>query len=165
MTDAPRTDPSDSPLNGFLGYALKRALSVVQSDLSITLTEFGLRATSFSALLVVVDRPGITQTDLADALAIERSNLVQIIDELCNSQRIARTPVKGDRRRHALMPTAQGLVVAAQAKAAVQAHEARIFAVLSAGERAELALLLSKLRNAGALRSIADQTSASQSST
>ena len=165
MTDAPRTDPPDSPLNVFLGYALKRALSVVQSDLSITLTEFGLRATSVSALLVVVDRPGITQTDLADALAIERSNLVQIIDELCNSKRIARTPVKGDRRRHALMPTARGLKVAAQAKAAVVAHEARIFAVLSEGECAELALLLSKLRNAWALRSIADQTSASPSAT
>ena len=143
MTD---TLKIETPLEGLLGYAMKRALSVVQADLAITLAPFDLRATSFSALMVVVERPGITQTDLAEALAIERSNLVQIVDELCSVGRIARTPFQGDRRRHALMPTPKGLAVAAQAGAAVAAHEARVFGGLTGAECKVLGKLLAKVR-------------------
>ena len=132
----------DAPLNGYLGYGLKRALSIVQGDLARVLARHDLRAVSFSALSIIVQKVGLTQTQLADALQIERSNLVTILDELMGRGLILRAPVPQDRRRHALMPTAKGITLAKAAQADVQQHEAQVFSVLSAGEKAELQRLL-----------------------
>ena len=138
----------DTHLSDLIGYAMKRALSVVQADLSRVLSGFGLRAVSFSALSIVVAQPALTQTQLADALQIERSNLVTILDELSDRGLIIRAPVAQDRRRHALMATAAGKALAEAALAAVEAHENRLFACLSEPERRELKRLLTKVRHA-----------------
>ncbi|OYU20282.1 MAG: MarR family transcriptional regulator [Rhodobacteraceae bacterium PARR1] len=138
----------DSPLTHYLGYAMKRALSIVQADLSRVLAGFGLRAVSFSALSIIVARPGLTQTQLADALQIERSNLVTLIDELAGRGLIVRAPVAQDRRRHALMPTASGKKLAAEAKEGVTAHERALFSCLTAQEQEDLRHMLTKFRQA-----------------
>jgi DNA-binding MarR family transcriptional regulator len=157
MTDA-TVDPiavqqaeADSHLSGYIGYGMKRALSIVQADLARVLTGFDLRAVSFSALSIIVGEPGLTQTQLADTLQIERSNLVTIIDELAGRGLIIRAPVAHDRRRHALMPTAAGRKLAAEAQRSVAEHERDLFGCLTAAERAELQRILKKFRqSAGA---------------
>jgi len=136
----------DRHLSGFIGYAMKRAQSIVQADFARVLAEHELRAVSFSALTLIVGDPGMTQTQLADALQIERSNLVTIIDELAGRNLIVRAPVARDRRRHALMPTAKGRQLAAAARATAQEHERRLFACLTADERTELQRILQKFR-------------------
>jgi DNA-binding MarR family transcriptional regulator len=136
----------DQQLSGFIGYGMKRALSIVQADFTRTLSQYGLRAVSFSALSIIVGEPGLTQTQLADALQIERSNLVTIIDELAGRDLIIRAPVAEDRRRHALMPTHAGTELAAVAQASVKAHEERLFGCLTEGERKELQRILRKFR-------------------
>lgn len=137
-------DP-DADLSQFIGYNLKRALSVVQADLAQVLGGFGLRAVSYSALLVIVRRPRISQSDLADALRIEKSNLVQLIDELGTRGLVTRAPVPGDRRRHALIPTDAGIALTETATRAVRAHEERVFAALSQAERKDLIGLLRRV--------------------
>jgi len=149
LPDTAETRPEeaeDRVLKDLLGYNLKRVLSLVQTDLSRVLGAFQLRAVSFSALSVVVQSPGINQTQLAEVLKIERSNLVQIIDELAGRKLIARTPVPGDRRRHALMPTVDGQALLAAAQTAVIDHEQRVFQMLTAKERTEMLRLLRKVR-------------------
>jgi DNA-binding MarR family transcriptional regulator len=155
MTDTaaqeiPEADAVDGILTGFIGYNLKRALSIVQSDLAQVLAGHDLRTVSFSALSIVVGRPGLTQTQLAEALQIERSNLVTIIDELAGRNLILRAPVAHDRRRHALMPTPAGKKLAAAVQASVVDHERRLFAGLTPAERAELQRILHKFRNSAA---------------
>lgn len=158
MTDpaaqAARENPQgfevDGNLTGYIGYNLKRALSIVQSDLARVLSAFELRAVSFSALSIIVDQPGLTQTRLADALQIERSNLVNIIDELAGRNLIVRAPVAHDRRRHALMPTPAGKQLAAAMQASVVDHERKLFAGITAAERAELQRILHKFRKSAA---------------
>lgn len=145
-TDAEKARPADTDLTRFIGYNLKRALSLVQADLAQVLAALELRAVSFSALSIVVRNPGINQTQLAEALKIERSNLVQLIDELAGRGLLARTPVAGDRRRYALMPTTAGMALCAHAEAAVAAHETRVFSMLNAGEKETLLALLRKIR-------------------
>ena len=140
----------DSHLSGYIGYGMKRALSIVHADLARVLAEHGLRAVSFSALTIIVAEPGLTQTRLADALQAERSNLVTIIDDLAGRDLIVGAPVPQDRRRHALMPTAAGSKLAAAAQAGVADHERRLFACLSAAEQAELHRILNKFRRAAA---------------
>ena len=147
-SDAETTTPeeSDSKLSGFIGYNLKRVLSLVKADLAQVLATFNLRIVSFSALSVVVQRPGINQTELAEVLKIERSNLVQIVDELANRKLIARTPVANDRRRHALMPTAGGRKLLDAAQSDVVEHEVRVFSMLTDDERADLKRILALIR-------------------
>ena len=137
----------DRPLSAFIGYDMKRALSIVQSDFARTLSALDLRAVSFSALTIIVAEPGLTQTQLADALQSERSNLVNIIDELADRGLILRTPVVGDRRRYSLMPTKAGEQLAAAAHAKVAEHEARLFGCLTVTERHELQRILRKFRH------------------
>jgi DNA-binding MarR family transcriptional regulator len=142
---------TDRHLSGFIGYAMKRALSIVQADFAKTLGEYDLRAVSFSALSIIVGDPGLTQTQLADALQIERSNLVTIIDELAGRNLIIRAPVAQDRRRHALMPTTAGKQLAALARASAVDHERRLFACLTEDERGELQRILRKFRKEAVL--------------
>jgi DNA-binding MarR family transcriptional regulator len=137
---------TDRHLSGFIGYAMKRALSIVQADFARALSDYDLRAVSFSALSIIVGEPGLTQTQLADALQIERSNLVTIIDELAGRGLIIRAPVAQDRRRHALMPTTAGQQLAAKAKASAAQHESSLFACLTAPEQIELQRILRKFR-------------------
>ena len=138
----------EGELADYLGYALKRVTSLVQGDLVQVLTPFQLRITSFSALTVIVGRPGLTQTELAETLSIERSNLVQIIDGLAGNGWIERTAVAGDRRYYALVPTEEGVALLARVRAAVRDHETRVFRALNAREKAELGRLLAKIRTA-----------------
>jgi DNA-binding MarR family transcriptional regulator len=141
---------ADRHLSVYIGYSMKRAMSIVHADFAQTLSQFELRAVSFSALSIIVGEPGLTQTQLADALQIERSNLVTIIDELAGRNLIIRAPVAQDRRRHALIPTAAGTQLAAAAKASTAEHERRVFACLTDGERAELLRILQKFRKESA---------------
>lgn len=143
--DAVHAD-KDSHLSGFIGYGMKRALSIVQADLARVLAEYDLRAVSFSALSIIVGEPGLTQTQLANTLQIERSNLVTIIDELAGRGLIIRAPVAYDRRRHALMPTASGHKLATDAQRSVTKHERDLFACLTTAECDELQRILKKFR-------------------
>lgn len=133
----PQTAP-DSPLDGLTGYLMKRAFSAVQDDLTRVLEPFGLRMLSFSALAVVADHPGISQSHLARALSVERSNMVLLLDGLEQAGLITRNAVPGNRRAHALRATAEGAELAVRALSAVRAHEARLFAPLSPAELASL---------------------------
>jgi DNA-binding MarR family transcriptional regulator len=142
---------TDQPLIGYIGYAMKRAQSIVQADFAKVMAEYDLRAVSFSALSIIVGQPGLNQTQLAEALQIERSNLVTIIDELVGRDLIVRAPVAQDRRRHALMPTTAGKRLAAAGHAAAAEHERRLFACLTASERSELLRILHKFRKDAAL--------------
>lgn len=123
--------PPDATLRGFCGYAMKRAFLGVQADLNRVLAPLGLRMMTFSALVVVTDCPGLRQAQLADALSVEKPNMVALVAELEKAGLIERQRAADDRRAHALIPTDAGRALCARAIAAVQAHEARITSGLS----------------------------------
>jgi len=114
---------SDDALRRFLGYRLKRAHNVLHAGLVRALEPFGLRVVSYSALLMIVENPGLRQSQLADALSIERPNMVLSIDELEKRKLIERHRDPEDRRAYALRPTPAGERLIAKATAAVEAHE------------------------------------------
>ncbi|MEP4039118.1 MarR family transcriptional regulator [Pseudophaeobacter sp.] len=118
------THVSDATLRNFMGYHMKRAFNVVQADLVQTLKPFDLRMLTYTALVLIVDNPGMRQSQLADAMDIERPNLVVIIDELERRELIIRDRVPTDRRAYALKVTLAGRQLYDKAVAAVTAHEA-----------------------------------------
>ena len=85
---------------------------------------------------MITDNPGLRQTQLADALAIERPNLVVILDELEERGLITRDKVPADRRAWALNPTGKGRTLCAEATAANRADEERLLRGLAPEKRA-----------------------------
>ncbi|MDJ0639017.1 MAG: MarR family transcriptional regulator [Paracoccaceae bacterium] len=135
-----------SDLEDLIGYNLKRAYVIVQTDFRDTLGEDGLSARMFSALSLTVRYPNITQSELAKMLGIERSGLVAIVDALEEKKYLARAAVPGDRRVQALVPTKKGAKAYGEAVAAVKAHEDRLFADMTKTEKETLLGLLRKIR-------------------
>ena len=139
-------DIESSDLEDLIGYNLKRAYIIVQTDFRKTLGDDGMSARVFSALSLCVRFPNITQSELARMMGIERSGLVAIVDELEAKNHLRRAPVPGDRRVQALVPTDEGRRAYAEAIQAVRAHEDRLFADMSADEKETLLTLLKKIR-------------------
>jgi len=138
-TEAEGARVSDATLREFIGYHMKRAFNVVQADLNQTLKPLGLRMVTYSALVLIVDNPGLRQSQLAEALDVERANLVVIIDELEGRELITRDRVPTDRRAYALNPTLAGRRLNDRALEAVRGHEARILNGM--GEEAKQAVI------------------------
>ena len=130
---------------------MKRAYIVVLDDLMKTLERTGLRVTTFSALSVIVENPDITQTQLAQALRVERSGVVAMIDDLERAGLVKRGRVDGDRRAYALRATPQGETKHQEASDAVTTHEDRVFAALSGPERATMRNLLTSIERTGSV--------------
>jgi DNA-binding MarR family transcriptional regulator len=130
----------------FLGYHLKRAFNVVQGDLAKTLKPLDLRMLTYTALVLIVDNPGLSQAQLADAMGIERPNLVVIVDELEQRELITRERTPTDRRVYSLKATLAGRQLCKKAVAADIAHENRLFAGIDESSRANLIRILSDFR-------------------
>jgi len=126
---------SDARLRDLVGYQMKRAFNVVQADLIRTLKPFELRMLTYTALVLIADNPGLRQSQLADAMDIERPNLVVIIDELERRALINRDRVASDRRAFALMATLAGTHLAAAASKAVARHEHRLLGAMDQDTR------------------------------
>ena len=140
------TEPELSDLEDLIGYNLKRAYIIVQKDFRQALGQDGLSARVFSALSLTVKFPNITQSELARMMGIERSGLVAIVDELEERSYLQRAPVPGDRRVQALVPTDAGRRAYSDAISKVRAHEDKLFADMTADERATLLSLLKQIR-------------------
>ena len=140
---------TDSGLRAFAGYAMKRAFNAIRADVTATLAPFGLRMVTFSALSVIAENPGLRQGQLADALAIERPNLVAIVNELMRAGLVARSRSADDRRAYALTTTAEGRARLGEAAEAVRRHDARMTSGLTDGDRARLIAMLNSIERSG----------------
>ncbi|MGR3321862.1 MAG: MarR family winged helix-turn-helix transcriptional regulator [Pseudooceanicola sp.] len=135
----------DRRLRGLVGYSMKRAYHMLQADAARVLDDLGLRITTFSALAVVCDNPDLRQSQLAEALSMERSNTVVIVDALEQADLIERRRVPSDRRSYALRVTPAGRKLCEEATIRLHAHEAEMLAGLDAGERETFIALLRKI--------------------
>ena len=138
----------DASLRQFTGYHMKRAYNVLRSDLARCLEPFGLRITTYSTLNLIVENPGVRQSELALALDIERPNMVVILDDLEQRGWVDRRRVETDRRAYALYATLSGQRVCKKAIAADRASEGRLLKHLNAQERETLLQALNKIENA-----------------
>ncbi len=137
----------DTVLGDLIGYRLKRAYMQIQPEAQRVLAEDDLRVVSFSCLSIIADNTGIVQSELADALQMERSNLVVIIDELEQRGLITRKKVPTDRRRYALTATLRGRRLRDRAAEKVRTAEDEIIGRLDDKDRAHLRAVLERLED------------------
>ena len=79
---------------------LRRAQLIVFQDFFAAFAPFDIRPAQFSVLTVIERNPGLTQSQVAAALGIKRTNFVGMLDEL--EKRGARRAAAG-RARQALL--------------------------------------------------------------
>jgi DNA-binding MarR family transcriptional regulator len=99
------------PLGDSFGYLLRRAQVAVFQRFFDLFAEFDIRPAQYSVLTVIERNPGLSQTRLADALGIKKTNLVAIIDTLEQRGLARRKSTETDRRSHALFLTPRGTVL------------------------------------------------------
>jgi DNA-binding MarR family transcriptional regulator len=139
----------DHSLRGYCGYNMKRAFHVIQGNVNAALMPFELRMVTFSILSIICATPGLRQSQLADGLAIERPNIVPLLDELGAKGFTRRQRACDDRRAYELHPTKEGSVVCARARAAVADHDKRITAGLTKAQQKALVAALKLIEKNG----------------
>lgn len=132
----------DAPLRAMTGYRLRRTTTSVMSRLNCVFAEFDLRHTTYATLAIVIESPGLRQGKVAEALAIERPNFVQIVDELEEAGLLTREPALHDKRAYALIATSKGKAVFQTAARAAHAFEESLVKGLS---EAQVSALFSAL--------------------
>jgi DNA-binding MarR family transcriptional regulator len=145
MDDSLARQVQDTSLRQFAGYHMKRAYNVLRSDLTKALEPLGLRITTYSSLILVVENPGIRQSELASALDVERPNMVVILDDLEHQGWIDRKRVETDRRAYSLYATPAGRKVCEKAIAADLRSEKRLLGRLEPKEKRLLIEALNKI--------------------
>ena len=130
------------PLPELIGYVLRRAQLAAFQDFFAAFAAFDIRPAQFSVLTVIERNPGLTQSQVAAALGIKRTNFVGLLDTLESRGLAERRPAVRDRRSHALHLTAKGAALMRKLKPVLKAHESRMVARVGADGRERLVELL-----------------------
>ena len=96
--DQTKTDLDLGPLPDLIGYVLRRAQLVVFQDFFSAFAPFDISPAQFSVLTVIERNPGLTQSQVAAALGIKRTNFVGLLDELERRSLAERRQTARDKR-------------------------------------------------------------------
>ncbi len=129
-----------------LGYHLRRSQVALFRHFtrSVTAVE-DITPGLFGMLEVIAANPGLAQSRLAEAMGVERSAIVKVVDQLEARGLIARHRTDGDRRSYSLRLTGEGRRRLSRLEERVLAHEADFTRGLAVEERSLLIRLLQRL--------------------
>src|SRR2546421_8630663 len=145
MSERTKADVDLGPLPELIGYVLRRAQLVVFQDFFAAFAPFDLRPGQFSVLTVIERNPGLTQSQVAEALGIKRTNFVGMLDALEARGLAERRQTARDKRSHALYLTAEGAALMRKLRPVLKAHESRVVANVGEEGRAALIALLREI--------------------
>ncbi len=135
-----------SMMEDAVGYRLRRAQLAVFQDFNEAFSAKGLRPTDFAVLLLLTRNQGAKQSEVAEALGIQRANFVAIVDGLENKGFVARRKSEVDRRVQSLHITEAGLAYLDDLLPIWQEHEERLLSQLGGRQaRNQLIGLLKRL--------------------
>lgn len=139
----------DDFLKHLPGYNLRRASTLILSELTEGLGELELRPSDASMLIIIGDHPRVTPSELGRILGIQRANMVPMVARLEDRGEIVR--IKRDGRSFGLELTQKGSDQCNRAKAILLKYEERVLLRVPAEHREHLL---------PALRALWDDTSA-----
>lgn len=120
------------------GFALSHLGRIVRAGIKDAFADEGLSARAHFVLLCLADEGELSQRELADRVAMDRSDLVKLLDELEQADQVRRSPDPRDRRRHLLSATPAGLRALKRGEHVVDRATDQVLVRLSAKERATL---------------------------
>ena len=141
----PSVDLRASALTDDLSFLLARANAISLAAGNAALAEHGLKARSYSVLLLSAGEARPSQRELAEFLRLDPSQVVSLVDDLQSRGLVERRPDPADRRANVVIATDDGRRVAAAARESARAAEARVHAQLTSDDRRTLTALLRSL--------------------
>jgi DNA-binding MarR family transcriptional regulator len=146
------TSPVQVPMSTLLAGVGREATARVRR----AMRPLGLGAQQFLVLKQLQVLGQTSQAELADALAIDPSNLAAIAADLCDRDLVARTRHEVDRRRYVLRLSRAGERLLTRTEGAIAAAEADLLAPLDHQQREQLYTLLRRLADGVELCPTAD---------
>ena len=143
--DTRDTGQSLQMLPGLLGYQLRLAQRAIFFDFAASIREADISLGLFGILVIIEANGGLKQTELAEAVHLDRSSLVPVLDKLEQRGLVERRPSESERRVKGLWLTASGATMLNRLKRQVQEHEARVGARLSPTETRQLIAMLRRI--------------------
>jgi DNA-binding MarR family transcriptional regulator len=132
-------DPAPPPaLADRLGYLLKHAQLRLAELSRMALAPFGISGRELAVLLAIDDRASQSQQEVARRMAVDRTTMVALIDDLEHKGLVRRQPDPDDRRKNVVVLTDAGRTTLRQATAATREAERRLLGSLSDDESAML---------------------------
>lgn len=133
-----------SELNELIGYRLQLAYSTAIEDVRVKLEPLGITPPKLIALILIRDNPGCGQTWLGNALRVNRSSAMKIVNELVKRDLIERRAGR-DLRSNALHLSKNGAVRIHAMLDVVREADTRITQRLSSADRSTLLRLLNAI--------------------
>ena len=127
------------------GYLLVRLAMGFKARAIAELEAAGYSQYHYSVLAVLGEQPRRTQATIAEALEVDPSQLVGILDALEDRKLIDRQRDADDRRRHVVSLTARGRTQLVRLRERIDAMEDELFAPLDAKTRKQFHETLLKL--------------------
>lgn len=138
-------DLAQGLLPGLLGYNLRRAQLAVFQSFQNTITPFDVTPGQFGIMVLIDENKGLSQSELGNAMGIDRSTMVAVIDRLENRGLVVRAPSNFDRRSYALQLSDAGTKLLSELLPAVEKHEKQMTDNLSSEEYDQLISLLNRI--------------------
>lgn len=141
----PETPVSLGALEDILGLNIRLAHGAVQRHFAERFAGLTLTQKQVSVLWLAGDHPGISQTDLARALDMDRATTMAIVHALEKRGLLERGKSESDARRVALALTAQGSALLKEAQTAIAEHEQWLRCRFTTDELATLMEMLRRI--------------------
>lgn len=126
-----------------IGYQLRMADRMMSRDF---VKNVGVTQAQYSVLSLVATNENLSQMDIGEALELDRSSTMALVDKLEASGLIERCVSNVDKRMHALRLTAVGRKQFPEINRQVVEHEDRFQSKLTATEQATFLKCLWKMR-------------------
>jgi DNA-binding MarR family transcriptional regulator len=128
-----------------LAGLLKRAQAQLLAELGPALAPFGVDGRELAVLTALATAGPVSQQELSQALTIDRTTMVALIDGLSANGLVARGADPADRRKNLIEATAAGRKVAKQAGLVVDEVERSFLASVPPADREALHRILRAL--------------------
>jgi DNA-binding MarR family transcriptional regulator len=132
-------------LAGLVSYRIRLLQIAAYKAFEQKTERHGAAPRYFGLLKLIEANPGVTQTRLAEAVFLDRSSLVPILETLTREGWVVRRKTAQDKRVRRVYLTADGSVRLKALEADVGAHEAMMTAGLSAQDKTRLLALLARV--------------------
>jgi DNA-binding MarR family transcriptional regulator len=142
---APRRPGPPKELLSSASYLLKRVGFAIKERMIAAFEETGLSGYDHAILALLHEEPRETQAMIADALGLDRSHLVGVLDELEERGLIERRRDQSDRRRHLVSLTPAGEEALIRLRVVAKRIDDEFFEPLDVDERKTLKALLARL--------------------
>lgn len=144
------SEPAELTMNGLddlIGTKIRYAYLMMRRSFSQRLGPLGLTQTQCATMWMLEANPGVSQTELADILDVDRITMIGVIENLSKNGLISRTRSTTDGRRRNLTLSEKGKELFAEAKKQILEHDYEFANRISSGEVAILKEILGKFSN------------------